>query len=251
MIASREDVSRMRFEGRRVLVTGAARGIGQATAIVLAELGADLLLTDVVSMAETLARVQASGGGAECRQGDLDDDGFLRSLTDAQPLFALAHCAGVFPRQDWRLDLTDRERFHLIMDVNVRAPLLLASACLDRMAERRQGFIVLVGSAAGRNGGGIGGGTPAEYAASKGAVHTLVRTLSRRAVGSNVLVNGVAPGPVATPLSHGLEFPPSSLPLGRIGRAEELAWPIAFLCSPAASYISGAVLDVNGGAFVG
>lgn len=242
--------SSLGLEGKRVLVTGAASGIGQATAWILAGLGAELCLADIASLEATSDGVKARGGACEAFEGDLTDEDFLARLAAADP-YALAHCAAAFSREGWRPDLSPRERFALLMDINVRVPMLLASACIDRMAARREGFIVLTGSAAGRNGGGVGGGTPPDYAASKGAVHTLVRTLSRRAVGSNVLVNGVAPGPVATPLSKGLEFPPASLPLGRIGRPEEIAWPIAFLCSPGAAFISGAVLDVNGGAFVG
>lgn len=242
--------SSLGLEGKRILVTGAASGIGQATTWLLAGLGAELRLADVASLEATRKGVEERGGAYEVLEGDLTDEDYLGRLAATEP-FALAHCAAAFSREGWRPDLTPRERFALLMEVNVRGPMLLALACIDGMAARGEGFIVLTGSAAGRNGGGIGGGTPADYAASKGAVHTLVRSLSRRAVGKNVLVNGVAPGPVATPLSKGLDFPPEALPLGRIGRPEEIAWPIAFLCSPAASFISGAVLDVNGGAFVG
>lgn len=241
----------LKLYGRHVLVTGAASGIGQATARILAHLGADLFLTDVADLAETQAQVEALGANSTCITGDLTEDDFLHRLVAEAKPFAFAHCAAVFSRDSWRPDLSEKARFDLLMQVNVRVPMVLASACIESMASRGGGFIVLVGSAAGRNGGGIGGGTPIDYAASKGAVHTLVRSLSRRGVGYNVLVNGVAPGPVETPLARGLDFPPASLPLGRIGQPEELAWPIAFLCSPAASFISGAVLDVNGGAFVG
>ncbi len=241
----------LNLQGKRVLVTGAASGIGQATARVFARLGADLTLTDIASLDETQAQIEEIGQNSASIQGDLTDDNFLKGLVEKAHPFAFAHCAAVFSRKTWRPDLTDKARFDLLMQVNVRAPMILASSCIESMADRGGGFIVLVGSAAGRNGGGIGGGTPIDYAASKGAVHTLVRSLSRLGVGRNVLVNGVAPGPVETPLARGLDFPPASLPLGRIGQPDELAWPIAFLCSPAASFISGAVLDVNGGAFVG
>jgi 3-oxoacyl-[acyl-carrier protein] reductase len=136
-----------------------------------------------------------------------------------------------------------------MMDVNVRLPLTLTAAAIDHMAEHSGGSIVLVGSVAGRT-GGTSPNTPPDYAASKGAVHTLVKWLSRQAIGRGVLVNGVAPGPVQTPMTTGFTLG-AQLPLGRLGRPEELAWPIAFLCTPAASYFSGAILDVNGGAFVG
>jgi len=120
------------------------------------------------------------------------------------------------------------------------------------MAANGAGYVVLVGSAAGRHGGtSLDGGLEyATYAASKGGLHTLVRWLARRAVKKNVLVNGVAPGMVQTPLFASVTLKPDGLPLGRFGQPDELAWPIALLCSPAASFISGAVLDVNGGAFV-
>jgi NAD(P)-dependent dehydrogenase (short-subunit alcohol dehydrogenase family) len=159
------------LEGRRVLVTGAASGIGQSASACLAELGAQMVLTDRSALEETAARVaQAGGVQPVCIRGD---------LTDA--------------------------------DLQARAA----------------------------------------YAASKGGVHTLVRWLSRRAVGHGVLVNGVAPGIVATPLSATLKVDTSILPMKRVARPEELGWPIALLCTPAASFTSGAILDVNGGMFVG
>jgi 3-oxoacyl-[acyl-carrier protein] reductase len=234
-----------------VLVTGAASGIGRATAHLLARLGADLALADIASLTEVEADVRREGSKVLTKAGDLADEGFLKSLVELEDIFAFANCAAVFSKEGWRSDLSSEDRFSLLMRINVRAPLILGNAFVDRLGERGGGYIVLVGSAAGRNGGGIAGGTPMDYAASKGGVHTLVRSLSRRGVTKNVLVNGIAPGPVDTPLAKGLPFQPSALPLGRMGHADEIAWPIAFLCSPAASYISGAVLDVNGGAFVG
>lgn len=239
------------LSGKRVLVTGASSGIGQSAAVNLARLGADLVLADLAPLEATARQVREAGASCRSERGDLAEDGFLRGLVEIGPYHGLAHCAALFNRPGWRPELSDKERFHLLMDVNVRVPIELGCRCIDRMATQGGGYIVLVGSAAGRNGGGISGGTPVEYAASKGAVHTLVRSLSRRGVGGNVLVNGVAPGPVATPMAAGLPFAPSALPLGRMGQPEEIGWVIALLCTSAASYISGAVIDVNGGAFVG
>jgi len=239
------------LKGRRVLVTGAASGIGRATALLLARLGADLTLVDVAPLSEVEAEARRAGTKVLTKLGDLADESFLQSLVALDEIFSFANCAAVFSKDGWRSDLSAEDRFSLLMRINVRAPMILGNAFVDRFGERGGGYIVLVGSAAGRNGGGIAGGTPMDYAASKGGVHTLVRSLSRRGVSRSVLVNGIAPGPVDTPLAKGLPFSPAALPLGRMGEASEIAWPIAFLCSPAASYISGAVLDVNGGAFVG
>lgn len=230
------------LQGKRVLVTGAASGIGKATAEVLHQMGASLLLTDVSPLTDTPA-------GSEPVQGDLTDDAFLASLFTGERLHAVAHCAGIINGRPWREDEQWHERFHRVMDVNLRVPLQLGAAAIDHMAEHGGGNLVLVGSVAGRT-GGTALTTPPDYAASKGGVHTLVKWLSRNAVGRRVLVNAVAPGPVETPMTRGFNLGPT-LPMGRIGRPEELAWPIAFLCTAGASYMSGAILDVNGGAFVG
>ena len=237
------------MQGKRVLVTGAAAGIGKATALVLAQLGASLVIVDRALMTGTQQDIQAAGGHCTVAQGDLTDDAFIAAFFSGERINAVAHCAGILESRPWTEDGAWQERFHRVMDVNVRVPLQLAAAAIDHMAGHGGGNIALVGSVAGKT-GGTSLTTPPDYAASKGAVHTLVKWLSRNAVGRGVLVNAVAPGPVETAMTRGFNLGPT-LPMGRIGRAEELAWPIAFLCTPAASYLSGAVLDVNGGAFVG
>jgi 3-oxoacyl-[acyl-carrier protein] reductase len=234
---------------RRVLVTGAASGIGRATATALAMLGASLLLADRASLAATRGEVQRLEVPCDTAEGDLADDTFLASLFARGRLHAAAHCAAILEGRPWRDDPQWRERFHRVMDINVRVPLAVGTACVDHMAEHGGGALVLVGSVAGRT-GGTSANTPPDYAASKGAVHTLVKWLSRNAIKRGVMVNGVAPGPVETAMTRSFDAT-ASLPLGRLGKPEELAWPIAFLCTPAASYLSGAILDVNGGAFVG
>jgi 3-oxoacyl-[acyl-carrier protein] reductase len=233
--------SALDMRGKRALVTGAASGIGKATAQVLAQLGADLLLVDRAPLETAIAEVQAMGVTCEGSQGDLTDDTFLASLFAGARLHAMAHCAAILEGRDWRQDRAWRERFHRVMEITMRA--------IDHMAAHGGGHIALVGSVAGKT-GGTSLNTPPDYSASKGAVHALVKWTSRHGVGQGVMVNAVAPGPVETPMTRGSNLGPN-LPLRRMGRAEELAWPIAFLCTPAASYLSGAVIDVNGGAFVG
>ena len=100
----------------------------------------------------------------------------------------------------------------------------------------------------------MGGTSPIvqpHYIASKGGVHAFVWWLAQRAAPRGVLVNGIAPGPIETVMTSTTDYPKENYPLGRIGTPEEIAWPAAFLCSPAASYFSGSILDVNGGLFVG
>ncbi len=237
------------MDGKRVLVTGAASGIGKATALVLAELGASLLLCDLSSLDDTRDEVQARGAACSVSQGDLTDRAFLASLFAGDRLHAMAHCAGILMGRPWHEDTGWDERFHRMMDVNVRVPLEIAHAATEHMAAHGGGHIVLVGSVAGKT-GGTSLSTPPDYSASKGAVHALVKWMSRNAVGRGVMINAVAPGPVQTAMTRNSNMGPT-LPMGRMGHAEELAWPIAFLCSSAASYMSGAILDVNGGAFVG
>jgi 3-oxoacyl-[acyl-carrier protein] reductase len=237
------------MQGKRALVTGAAIGIGKATALVLAQLGATVVISDRAKLDEARDEIQSAGGTCAVAQGDLTDDAFIASFFAGERLHAVAHCAAILEGRPWQEDTAWHERFHRVMDINVRVPLQLAAAAIDHMAAHGGGHIALVGSVAGKT-GGTSLTTPPDYSASKGAVHALVKWLSRNAVGRGVLVNAVAPGPVETPMTRGFNLGPT-LPMGRIGRAEELAWPIAFLCTPAASYLSGAILDVNGGAFVG
>lgn len=237
------------MEDRRALVTGAASGIGKATALVLAQLGAEVVIIDRAPMNETKDEIQAAGGICTLMQGDLTDDAFIATFFAGARVHAVAHCAAILAGQPWTEDPGWHERFHRVMDINVRVPLQLTAAAIEHMAAHGGGNIALVGSVAGKT-GGTSLTTPPDYAASKGALHTLVKWLSRNAVGRGVLVNAVAPGPVETPMTRGFNLGPT-LPMGRMGQPEELAWPIAFLCTPAASYMSGAILDVNGGAFVG
>jgi 3-oxoacyl-[acyl-carrier protein] reductase len=237
------------MRGKRTLVTGAASGIGKATAIALAQLGSDLLLVDRAPLDTVKEEIAALAVACDTSLGDLTDDTFRASLFAGAPLHAMAHCAAILAARDWRGDADWKDRFHRVMDINVRVPLEITMHAIEHMADHGGGHIALVGSVAGKT-GGTSLNTPPDYSASKGAVHALVKWTSRQGVTRGVMVNAVAPGPVETPMTRGSNLGPN-LPLRRMGRPEELAWPIAFLCTPAASYLSGAILDVNGGAFVG
>jgi 3-oxoacyl-[acyl-carrier protein] reductase len=236
--------------GRRVVVTGAASGIGRATASVLATLGADLTLSDVASLQSTLADLAAQDVTTETIEGDLTAPGAIGRLFAIGPVHAVVHCAGIVPTVPWDEDPQWEQRFLRTMTVNVRLPIELGHAAIAHMSAHGSGRLILIGSLAGWTGGTLTT-TPPDYAASKGAVHALVRLLARKAASSGVLVNGIAPGPVETPFSSNVNFPKEAFPLGRMATPEEIAWPIAFLCTKAASNILGEIVNVNGGVFLG
>ena len=245
--------SALSLEGRCICVTGAASGIGRATAHAAAELGATLLLNDRAALGEVQRELEAKGAAVDALEGDLTGDGFAEKLigqANGGAIHGLAHCAGILGREPLHEAGNLRERFSETMDVNVRVPVELGLAFTDHMAANGGGSIVMIGSVAGRT-GGTKLSTPLDYSASKGAVHVVIRWLSRNAVGRNVLVNGVAPGPIETAMTAGSLVDGTALPRGRMGRPEEVAWMIMMLLTPAASYVSGAVLDCNGGSYVG
>jgi 3-oxoacyl-[acyl-carrier protein] reductase len=240
--------------GRRALVTGAASGIGYATAKCLAELGADLVLADRAPMEQLREEIETMGRRVTTLEGDLTDDAFLQRIISSGPYFSFAYVAGVFKGPHGP---QSKESFDFVMQVNVRAPMILGLAFIENASPTDGGYMVFVGSSAGRSGKGRLG-EPIEYAtyaSSKGAVHSLTRALASRGAEKNILVNGIAPGVVRTPMLDAtaphLAGSKEVSTLGRSADPMELGWPIAFLCSPGASFISGAVLDVNGGAFVG
>jgi NAD(P)-dependent dehydrogenase (short-subunit alcohol dehydrogenase family) len=235
--------------GRRILITGAAGGIGAATAKVCATLGAEILLVDVRDTENFAAEIREAGGSATSQVADLSTRAAVEQLAGGvEDLDGLVLNAAVCPwDDDWDAPNWDSD-FDRVMAVNVFGPIHLARAFLPAMIRRRWGRMVFVGSLAGRTGGLIAG---PHYVASKGGIHAVVKWLARRAAGHNVLVNGVAPASVDTPMMRDRPVDLARIPLARMARAEEVAWPIAFLCSAAASYVCGAVLDVNGGVHMG
>jgi NAD(P)-dependent dehydrogenase (short-subunit alcohol dehydrogenase family) len=231
--------------GRRILITGAAAGIGAATSSVCARLGAEVVLVDLNDSCEIARSIQGEGARAEVAIGDVADRAFIESLArNHSPIDGLVLNAALCPwGGDWN-DADWDQSFAQVMNVNVLGPVHAARAFLPQMIERRRGNIVLVGSLAGRMGGLIAG---PHYVASKGGIHALTKWLARQGAPYGVVVNAVAPASVETPMMQDRPVDLARIPVGRKALAEEIAWPIAFLCSAAAGYICGTVLDVNGG----
>jgi len=235
------------LRGERILITGAGGAIGGATARVCAALGAELIITDLKApqaLAEELGR-----GVRAVALDNASREHVSAVFADAGPLDAMVDCSGYYVKGDW-LDGGDEWDALLArtIDVNIKGPVNLVRACLPAMMKRGSGRIVLTGSMSARNAGSTLAVEPA-YVASKGGLHALVRYFARQAAAKGVVVNGVSPGPILTPLlvSANQPFETDSYPMKRLGQPEEIGWPIAFLCSRGTSFMTGAVIDVNGG----
>jgi NAD(P)-dependent dehydrogenase (short-subunit alcohol dehydrogenase family) len=245
--------------GGVAVVTGGSRGIGAATALLLAERGWSVCL----SYRE--AGAQAEAVVAACRAWDVDavavqadlrgDEGVAAVFAAADALGrvgALVNNAGIVDVRA-RVDEMDEARVVRMLTTNVLGPLLCAGAAVRRMSTRRGGLggvIVNVSSAASRLGSP---GEYVDYAASKGAVDTFTIGLAREVADEGIRVNAVRPGLIDTEI-HAAGGQPDRLerlrpviPLQRAGSAAEVAQSIVWLCSPDSSYVTGALLDVSGG----
>jgi NAD(P)-dependent dehydrogenase (short-subunit alcohol dehydrogenase family) len=243
-----------------LLVTGASRGIGAATAILAAQRGYDVAINYQAN--EAAARgvaeaCRAAGARAEIVQGDMAVEADIDRLFETvdKRLGRLTHLvnnAGVVGRGG-RVDDADPAMIRAVIDLNVTGAILIARQAVRRMSPRhggRGGAIVNISSAAATL------GAPGEYvwyAASKGAIDSLTYGLSRELAREDIRVNAVAPGLIATEI-HAAGGEPGrverlapQLPTGRAGTAEEVAETILFLLSDAASYVTGAILRVAGG----
>lgn len=241
------------LSGRQILLTGAAGGIGAATARACAVLGAKkLILADNSPMDDLRDELIEQGTDVIIHMCDVSQRVDNAKLVAASgDVDAAVACAGICPlEEDWTASLEWDEVFHKVMDVNILGPINLVRELMPKMAARGGGQIVIIGSMAGRM-GGLSPINQPHYVASKGGVHALIWWLAQRAAPQGVLVNGIAPGPIATAMTSTTPYEKERYPLGRIGEPEEIGWPAAFLCSPAATYFSGSILDVNGGLFVG
>jgi 3-oxoacyl-[acyl-carrier protein] reductase len=247
----------MILEGKVALITGASSGIGQATAEALAREGARVgvnYLKNQKGAAETVEAIRKAGGEALAIRADVTRQREVDALVAAvrKPwgrIDILVNNAGDLIARHTLADMTE-EYWDQIMDLNLKSVFLCTQAVWQEMAARKSGCIINVTSIAGRNGGGLGA---AAYAAAKGGLLTYTKGLAKELAPQGIRVNGIAPGVIATPY-HERYSPPelmakfvASIPLGRAGTSEEIADVILFLASPAARYILGETVEVNGG----
>ena len=238
------ETSPFALTGRRILISGAAGGIGSATARLCARQGARLVLVDQVGADTIRERVGAEiAAVAEIVSLDTGSRADVTKLAaEIEPVYGLIDTAAIAPHDDWMAEDWE-ESLDRVIRANIKGPINLTRAFLGGMIATGEGRIVLCGSVAGWMGGIR---TGPHYAFSKGGIHAFVRWLSRRGAPHNVLVNGIAPGPVETAMTADKGYDPEFYPLKRMAKPEEIAATAVFLCGAGSGYASGAIFDING-----
>ena len=243
------------LSGKRALVTGGSRGIGAATAALLARVGADVCIgyRDRRDAAEAVVRqVHALGGRGIAIAGNLAERAACDRLVDASVkemggLDIFVGNAGIWPVEAIAVQSMSDERWTRTMRENLDAMFYTTRAALRSLSAA--GRVVLLSSTAGQRGESF----HADYAATKGATISFVKSLAVEVAPRNITVNAVAPGWVDTDMVQpvvadgGRDKINASIPLGRFATAEDIAGPIVFLCSQLARHITGEIVNVNGG----
>jgi 3-oxoacyl-(acyl-carrier-protein) reductase len=246
------------LEGKTALVTGGSRGIGKAIAIALASRGADVGLTCFTGckFAEDVRReIRDLGRRAEYFAHDVGDWAEIAKLaSEVGNVFGtvdiLVNNAGI--TRDRSFKKMTQEMWDTVLAVDLTGVFAVTKQFIDGMADRGWGRVINISSIVGE----IGNFGQANYAAAKAGVIGLTKTLAREYARKGVTVNAIAPGFIRTRMlqevpEKALEAVINMTPVGRLGEPVEVAAGVAFLASPAASYITGHVLDINGGMAMG
>ncbi|GAA6182741.1 2-dehydro-3-deoxy-D-gluconate 5-dehydrogenase KduD [Shimia sp. NS0008-38b] len=237
------------LSGRRALVTGANTGIGQAIAIGLAQAGAYVICAGRRPSDDTLREIENLGGGAENLSVDFGDPMIGQTLFADQEIDILINNAGVIRRND-SVDFTEDD-WDAVMDVNLKSLFFTTQAFANEILARDgKGAVVNVASLLSFQ----GGIRVPSYTASKHGVAGLTKLLANEWAAKGINVNAVAPGYIETNNTQALRDDPARnqsildrIPAGRWGSPSDIAGAAVYLCTPAASYVHGAVLNVDGG----
>ncbi|MCZ4262079.1 2-dehydro-3-deoxy-D-gluconate 5-dehydrogenase KduD [Limimaricola sp. G21655-S1] len=237
------------LDGRKALVTGANAGIGRAIATALAGQGAHVVCAGRRSCDEAVAEIAAAGGAAESLKLDFADPMAARDLFERAGFDILVNNAGIIRRAD-SVDFTEAD-WDDVVDINMKAVFFTTQAFgRELIARGRPGAVVSIASLLSFQ----GGIRVPSYTASKHGVAGLTKILANEWAKHAITVNAVAPGYIATANTQALREDPERaraildrIPAGRWGAPEDIGGTVAFLCSPAATYLTGAVINVDGG----
>jgi len=245
------------MSGRTALVTGAARGIGRATALALAADGRAVAVADIRfdDALETAAAVEAAGAQAaavelDVTQGASVEEGVRRAENALGPVEIAINNAGWDELRPF-LE-TDEDFWDRVIGINFKGCLRVTRAVVPGMVERGWGRVINIGSDAGR----VGSSLEAVYSGAKGGVIAFTKTLAREVARSGVTANAVCPGPTRTPMLEAMaaagdeklvQSLTRAVPMRRLGEPEDVAAAVAFLASERAAFITGQTLSVSGG----
>ncbi len=246
----------MDFRGRIALVTGSAQGIGRAIALALAEAGAGVVIADVNSekIDPVAGEVEALGRRSLALELDVSDPesvkaGVAKILEAFGKIDILVNNAGI--TRDGLLLRMKAEDWGTVLRVNLDGAFYCIRAVLPGMVKQRYGRIINIASVVAQ----AGNPGQANYVASKGGIIGLTKAVAAEVASRNITVNAVAPGYIATPMTE--KLPPevrqrmlNLVPLGRMGTDRDVAHGVRFLASDEASYITGHVLNINGGMYM-
>lgn len=246
------------LKGKRVLITGASRGIGAAVAMRLGEYGARVGVhyhRSEQGAQQVVEAIRDAGGEAVLIKGDVSQSAQAAEVVDRAAeafggLDALVNNAGDMLGRI-NLEAVDDAQYDRVMDLNVRSVVTASRAALVHFHRQGAGNIIHTSSIAARNGGGPGASL---YASAKGFVSTLTRSMAKELASANIRVNAVAPGTIITDFHERhtsdaqLEAARGTIPQGRLGTAEECVGAYLFLMTDALSaYVTGQIIEVNGG----